>query len=298
MLLDAGAGSGKTSVLVERFVARGARGRHRGLGDPRHHVHREGGGRAARPDPARACASWAPTRRRGRPKGRSSRRSTASVRACCARSALAAGLDPAFAVLDQPRRRAAGRCGVRRRARGAAPVTVRAVAVELIAAYRPAALRAAILASHAELRSRGRSRTRACRRCRAGRPRSGGRCGARAGRRRARLAELGRGRRARGQGRPGARARSSAASCWIDRRRAVAGRARPLGLPGGNGAALSTPACAAYTEALGALPGGVRAPAGPSRCSAARPAAAPASARATRSASASAPGSTSRTWSC
>ena len=59
LLLDAGAGSGKTSVLVERFVALGARGRDRRVRDPHHHVHREGGRRAARPDPACACGSSA-----------------------------------------------------------------------------------------------------------------------------------------------------------------------------------------------------------------------------------------------
>ena len=59
---------------------------------------------------ARACgpASWrsASARRRGRPRAPGSGRSTASARGCCARHAVAAGLDPAFVVLDERRSRA------------------------------------------------------------------------------------------------------------------------------------------------------------------------------------------------
>ena len=51
LFLDAGAGSGKTSVLVERFVRAGARGRDRRGGDPHDHLHRKGGRRDARADP-------------------------------------------------------------------------------------------------------------------------------------------------------------------------------------------------------------------------------------------------------
>ncbi len=51
LLLDAGAGSGKTSVLVERFARARARRRRRRRADPGDHVHREGRGRAPRADP-------------------------------------------------------------------------------------------------------------------------------------------------------------------------------------------------------------------------------------------------------
>ncbi len=50
------------------------------------HVHREGGGRAARADPRAAAGRWARSTRRARPRARSSRRSTASARGCCART--------------------------------------------------------------------------------------------------------------------------------------------------------------------------------------------------------------------
>ena len=120
LLLDAGAGSGKTSVLVERFVRVGARRRRRRLGDPHDHLHREGRGRAARPDPGAAARA---RRRRGgaaRPRARSSRRSTASAPGCCAPRA---GRRPGPAVRGaRPRPvRAAGGGGVRRGARRSWP---------------------------------------------------------------------------------------------------------------------------------------------------------------------------------
>ena len=81
---SAGAGTGKTSVLVERFV-RAVLRRRRGRGrDPRDHVHREGGRRAQAARPRRASWSSAARRRRARPRRPGSPRSTASARGCCA----------------------------------------------------------------------------------------------------------------------------------------------------------------------------------------------------------------------
>ena len=68
LLLVAGAGSGKTSVLVERFVRAVRRGRRRRRGDPRDHVHREGGRRAERSRSGRACGSSARATAPGRPR--------------------------------------------------------------------------------------------------------------------------------------------------------------------------------------------------------------------------------------
>ena len=54
LFVEAGAGSGKTKALVDRVVALVTRARRAHARDRRRHLHREGGGRAARPDPARA----------------------------------------------------------------------------------------------------------------------------------------------------------------------------------------------------------------------------------------------------
>ena len=84
-LLAANAGSGKTAVMVERFVeAVLSDGVPVGV-DPRAHVHREGGRRAARADPAPVHGA-----RRGRARARGARppgsgRSTASARGSCGR---------------------------------------------------------------------------------------------------------------------------------------------------------------------------------------------------------------------
>ena len=79
-----GAGTGKTAVLVERFVRAVLDDGVRGRVDPRDHVHREGGGRDAHP--RAAALPRARPRERGarRPRARGSPRSTASARACCA----------------------------------------------------------------------------------------------------------------------------------------------------------------------------------------------------------------------
>ena len=56
MFVEAGAGSGKTKSLVDRVVALVIARRRADARDRRGHVHREGGGRAARPHPPRARA--------------------------------------------------------------------------------------------------------------------------------------------------------------------------------------------------------------------------------------------------
>ncbi len=62
----------------------GAQGRHRRLGDAHDHLHREGGGRAARPDPGAAARAGRARRRHGGPRAPSSRPSTASAPGSCA----------------------------------------------------------------------------------------------------------------------------------------------------------------------------------------------------------------------
>ena len=102
LALSANAGSGKTSVLVERYVRAVLRGRHRARADPRDHLHRPCRGRAAR---ARARAPDGRRRARGRAREpgrgvrldlprllraaaahpRRARRALARLRACSAR---------------------------------------------------------------------------------------------------------------------------------------------------------------------------------------------------------------------
>ena len=60
VFVAAGAGTGKTAVLVERFVSGGCRRRARRRLAPRHHVHRASGGRAAGADPVAAPRARAP----------------------------------------------------------------------------------------------------------------------------------------------------------------------------------------------------------------------------------------------
>ncbi|HST42293.1 MAG TPA: UvrD-helicase domain-containing protein [Conexibacter sp.] len=156
LLLTANAGSGKTSVMAERFVravraddvdvarilaitftekaaaelkAR-VRGRFEALGDPERARQTEG--------------AWVST-----------------IHGFCARllrtHPLAAGIDPRFAVLDENASRAL--------AAGAFDAALDRLAddhgdaaLDLIAAYRPGDLREAIMALHGELRSRGEER--------------------------------------------------------------------------------------------------------------------------------------------
>ena len=102
----ANAGAGKTLVLVERFVRDASvEDEHPPRLDPRDHVHRKAAGELrTRVRSALRRARRARPRARGR-GARGSRRSTASARASCAATRVAAGLDPAFAVLDEAQSR-------------------------------------------------------------------------------------------------------------------------------------------------------------------------------------------------
>ncbi len=151
LLLDASAGSGKTSVLVERFV--GA-------------VLRDGvevGAILAITFTEKAAAEL---RERIRARLRSlgadqAARETegapiSTIHGFCARvlraNALAAGLDPAFTVLDE---HDAARLALDAFDAALDRIAIRPQGAELIAAHGPAALRAAIIRTHEQLRSRG-----------------------------------------------------------------------------------------------------------------------------------------------
>ncbi len=100
LLLSAAAGSGKTSVLVERFVAAVREDGIAPVEDPRDHVHRARRRRAAR---ARARSS---ARARRREAARDTEAAyVGTFHGFCARvlraHPLAAGLDPGFAILDE-----------------------------------------------------------------------------------------------------------------------------------------------------------------------------------------------------
>ncbi len=245
LLLDASAGSGKTSVLVERFV------------------------RAVLEDGVDPTAILTITftekaaaelrdriRRRLRELGadEAARRTEgayiSTIHGFCARvlrtHALAAGIDPAFAVLDETDTDAL--------AEAAFEFALEELAqnapggVELIAAHRTG-LREAILGTYAELRARGELRPSlppippapdleplrdelldAA-------------VGRRAGARRDRVAR-------RAACRPRSRGSSAATRCSRTPTRGPVTSTR-CALPGGNGAALSTEVCTAYAEALG-----------------------------------------------
>ncbi|HEX7291637.1 MAG TPA: UvrD-helicase domain-containing protein [Conexibacter sp.] len=156
LLLTANAGSGKTSVMAERYV--------RIASDPEVDVGRI----LAITFTEKAAAELkARVRARFEALGDGERaRATegawiSTIHSFCARllraHALAAGLDPRFVVLDEreARRLAADAFAAALEdlvdAHGEA-------ALELIAAYRPAELRDAIVALHGELRSRGQER--------------------------------------------------------------------------------------------------------------------------------------------
>ncbi len=152
LLLSASAGSGKTSVLVERFVRA---------------VLDDG------VDPARILAITFTDKAAGELRERIRRRFAelgareqarategafvSTIHGFCSRllrsHPLAAGLDPGFAILDEPRaarlRDEAFALALRRFLDG------RGEALDLVAAYRTDALAAAIPAVHDELRSRG-----------------------------------------------------------------------------------------------------------------------------------------------
>ncbi|MBV9194909.1 MAG: UvrD-helicase domain-containing protein [Solirubrobacterales bacterium] len=245
LLLAASAGSGKTSVLVERFVRA---------------VLEDG------VDPAailtitftdKAAAEMRDRiRRRLRELGAGAQaRATegafiSTIHGFCARvlraHAVTAGLDPAFAVVDAP--------DAERLAEAAFAGAIEDLAehaaggVDLIAAYGAGPLRAGILAMHDELRSRGERRPAlpplpaapdldAARR----RLQAAGRAVA---------ADLG------AIADPSARV-AQAVERLERLERLLAREAEPwpgaldaVCLPGGNGAALSTPACEAYAAAL------------------------------------------------
>jgi ATP-dependent exoDNAse (exonuclease V) beta subunit len=152
MLLDASAGSGKTSVLVERFA--------RSVVDDGVDV----GAVLAITFTEKAAAEMRDRiRARLRVLGAAAEaRATegafiATIHGFCARvlraQALAAGLDPEFTVLDEPDAR-----GLQAAAFDEALSELAACGpegTELVASYRPDQLRWAILGTHAELRSRG-----------------------------------------------------------------------------------------------------------------------------------------------
>jgi ATP-dependent exoDNAse (exonuclease V) beta subunit len=244
LLLDAGAGSGKTSVLVERFVRSvledgiavaailtitftekaAAEMRER----IRRRLHELGADEAARATEGAFIST---------------------IHGLCARllraHAMAAGLDPAFTVLDAPdAERLADQAfddaleELGRTAPGA---------IDLIAAYGSGGLRGAILQVHDELRSRGSRRPRL--------PALGPAPDPDAARRE--LADAA-GSVARELGEiaePGAKVIEALAR--LERSPEVISSDDPwpgdlwaIALPGGNGAALSTDACQRYTDAL------------------------------------------------
>jgi ATP-dependent helicase/nuclease subunit A len=159
LLLDAGAGSGKTSVLVERFVQS---------------VLEDGVDVSAMltitfTEKAAAEVSdriRARLRELGAPEAarRTEGAFISTIHGFCARvlrvNALAAGLDPQFAVLDryqsEPLSAAAFEAALEELAGGAGGVRV----VDLIADYTQWSLRAAVLSVYAQLRSAGQLRPR------------------------------------------------------------------------------------------------------------------------------------------
>ncbi len=173
MLLSAAAGSGKTAVLVERFVAAV---REDGLGP----------GRILAVTFTERAAAELRERVRARLLALGERAAARETEAAiigtfhgfCARllrtHALAAGLDPEFAILDEPlagqlrglafREALRELMGLAREGPKAAPDghlrAEDAVAVDLLAAYGAPGVRAMVLAVHAELRSRGQAQPR------------------------------------------------------------------------------------------------------------------------------------------
>ncbi|MBV8957029.1 MAG: UvrD-helicase domain-containing protein, partial [Solirubrobacterales bacterium] len=252
LLLDAGAGSGKTSVLVERFVRS---------------VLEDGvqvGAILTITFTEKAAAEMRERiRQRLRELGADeAARATegafiSTIHGFCARvlraHALAAGLDPAFAVLDAPDAErladAAFDDALENLARP--PDTARG-AVDLIASYSSGGLRSAILDVHDELRSRGERRPRL-----PALPPAGDLEAARRSlwdAAAAAAAELG------AIAEPGARVLEATAR--LERCAQVAGVDDPwpgdlwaIALPGGNGAALSSEACLRYADALAAFRG-------------------------------------------
>ncbi|HEY4830146.1 MAG TPA: UvrD-helicase domain-containing protein [Solirubrobacteraceae bacterium] len=244
LLLDAGAGSGKTSVLVERFVRS---------------VFEDGLEVSSILTITFTEKAAAEMRERIRARLREldadeAARATegafiSTIHGFCSRvlraHALTAGLDPAFVVLDAP--------DADRLADGAFDEALEELArshpatIDLIAGYGAGGLRSAILHVHGELRSRGQRRPAL--------PALGPAPDLEAARsalrdaRNAAAAELG------AIDEPGARVIEALAR--LERCAALRELDDPwpgdlwaVGLPGGNGAALCTEACLRYGEAL------------------------------------------------
>ena len=244
LLLDAGAGSGKTSVLVERFVRSVLED---GL---------EVGAILTITFTEKAAAEMRERiRRRLRELGADeAARATegafiSTIHGFCARllrtHALAAGLDPAFSVLDAPEAErladAAFEEALEALAR-AVPATV-----DLIAGYTAGGLRSAILQVHDELRSRGERRPRL--------PALAAAPDLEAARRELRDAAAAAGAELGAIDEPGAKviealARLARCPDVIAAEDPWPGDLWAVALPGGNGAALSTEACLRYGEAL------------------------------------------------
>ena len=154
LLLDAGAGSGKTSVLVERFVQS---------------VLTDGIDVSAMLTITFTEKAAAELRDRIRARLRAlgapeAARQTESafistIHGFCARvlrvNALAAGLDPQFAVLDRPQSEPLSAAAFEAALEELAGEAGGGPAVDLIADYTPWSLRAAVLAVYAQLRSAG-----------------------------------------------------------------------------------------------------------------------------------------------
>ncbi len=245
LMLDAGAGSGKTSVLVERFVRA---------------VLEDGVDISAILTITFTDKAAAEMRDRIRARLRTlgaaaQARATegafiSTIHGFCARllrtHALAAGIDPGFSVLDES--------GAERLADAAFDDALEDLAcnqpggVELIASYGPGALRAAILGTFAQLRSRGELEPGLPPLAAA--PDIGGARQALRAAAAAATRELG------ALADPSTRIVQA-----LERLRGCAeviadadpwpGDVESLSLPGGNGAALTTCVCVAYGEALG-----------------------------------------------
>ena len=125
----------------------GLRGGGRARRDPRLHLHRQGGGRAAPADPRRASARGPTPARSGRGEllGGLGGAWVTTIHGFCNRllaaHPVAAGIDPRFRVLDAPEADRAAARGLRRGARGVSRRRRARSASETVAAYEVAGLR-------------------------------------------------------------------------------------------------------------------------------------------------------------
>ena len=151
LLLDAGAGSGKTAVLVERFV-RAVREAGVEVGQILAITFTDKAASELRDRIRERLRELGDTERARATEGAW----ISTIHGFCARvlrgSALAAGIDPAFVVLDETE---AGRLAELAFEHALDEAATDASAVDLIAGYRVFRLRRAIIAVHDELRSRG-----------------------------------------------------------------------------------------------------------------------------------------------